>query len=200
LDGGNIWLSKVQNMSSQTLLVDGSRVTDRAGNRLSWQSWHLSADMEYVLFRGDSVKQWRYSSFGNFFVHRLSDGATYPIHPPSHPPSASIAVWSPVGHALAFVNNNDLYVITESELASTNPNAIRVTTDGSSVVFNGVPDWVYEEEVFEGESALWWSPDGSTVAYLRSDETEVREYKLQYYNPSNDAFDVDQFPSELEMK
>lgn len=40
-------------------------------------------------------------------------------------------------------------------------------------MFNGVPDWVYEEEVFSADYALWFSPNGEEIAFLRSDETEV---------------------------
>ena len=30
--------------------------------------------------------------------------------------------------------------------------------------YNGVPDWVFEEEVFEDNKALWWSPAGTRGA------------------------------------
>lgn len=49
-------------------------------------------------------------------------------------------------------------------------------------MFNGVPDWVYEEEVFSGDSALWYSPDGRFVAYLMFDEGDVNEYTFPVYN------------------
>lgn len=197
---GNIMLSTVQNMTEETLLVNSSRVKDSSGNQLHWQSWRLSADMQYVLFRTDTVKQWRHSSFGNFYVHRLSDDRTFPIHAVSTKPTTSIAMWSPVGHSLAYVDNNDLFVITGDQLGAASPQSIRVTNDGSATVFNGVPDWVYEEEVFETDKAVWWSPDGKALAYLRSDESAVKDYKLEYYNPTNDAFDVHQYPTELDMK
>ena len=63
-----------------------------------------------------------------------------------------------------------------------------------------MPDWVYEEEVFSSDYTMWWSPDGKTLAYLRMDEDKVREYKLQYYNPTNDAFESNQYPTELDMR
>ncbi|WWD21310.1 hypothetical protein CI109_105794 [Kwoniella shandongensis] len=197
---GNIVLNTVQNMTLDTVLVDSSLVLDLDGNKLHWQSWALSADMKYVLFKTDHVKQWRHSSFGNYWIYRRSDSVTFPIVAPTHPPTITHCTWSPVGHGLAFVDKNDLYVIPESEMASTQPKPVRVTDDGSEVVFNGVPDWVYEEEVFETDSALWWSPDASTIAYLRSDESDVKDFKLQYYNPSNDAFEPHQYPTELDMK
>jgi dipeptidyl aminopeptidase len=157
--------------------------------------------MEYVLFKTDHVKQWRHSSFGNYYVHRLSDATTFPIQTQSYPPTITKVTWAPVGHSLAFVNKNDLYVLDGGGLeGGDEPKAVRITEDGSEVVFNGVPDWVYEEEVFGTDSALWWSPDGDSIAFLRSDETAVKDFKLQYYNPSNDAFETNQYPSELDMK
>jgi dipeptidyl aminopeptidase len=64
---------------------------------------------------------------------------------------------------------------------------IRITLDGSDTVFNGVPDWVYEEEVFSGDKASWWSPDGRRIAFLKFDETKVMEYKFPIYNEGYSA-------------
>ena len=94
---------------------------------------------------------------------------------------------------------NDLYVVPGAELGETT-SAVRITTDGSDVVFNGVPDWVYEEEVVETDSTTWWSPDGQTIAYLRMNESEVKDYRLQFYNPSTDAYTTNQYTTELDMK
>lgn len=187
-------------MTHSSLLVNSSHVLDAQGHQLDWQTWRLSPDGKYVLFRSNSVQQWRHSTRGNYWIHRLSDASTFPITAPSEPPQIAFASWSPVGHALAFVQSNDLYIIPEKEMSGKEPRAVRVTTDGSETVFNGVPDWVYEEEVYGTDSVLWWSPDGQTVAYLRSDETEVKNYRLQYYNPTGDAFSVHQYPTELDMK
>jgi dipeptidyl aminopeptidase len=193
-------LNTVHDTENGTVLVNSQDVKDTDGNRLHWQSWSLSADMEYVLFKTDHKKQWRHSSFGNYWVFRRKDSVTFPIVPPTNPPTISLVTWSPVGHGLAFVDKNDLYVLPHSELGASKPGVIRVTEDGSPVIFNGVPDWVYEEEVFSSDSALWWSPDGNTIAYLRSDEESVPDYKLQYFNPSSDSYQVHQFPTELDMK
>jgi len=197
---GNIVLNTPQSPENGTILVDSEKVHSPEGQRLNWQTWSLSADMEYVLFKTDHVKQWRHSSFGNYWVHRRSDLVTFPLRSPKNIPTISHVTWAPVGHSLAFVDHNDLFVVDGSQLEGDKPEIIRVTDDGSPVIFNGVPDWVYEEEVFSSDSALWWSPDGNTVAYLRSDEADVPDYKLQYYNPGKDAFEIHQFPTEVDMK
>ena len=62
--------------------------------------------------------------------------------PVSFPAKTSIAVWAPHGHTLAYVLDNDLYI---RRLADDTP--IRLTSDGNATRLNGVPDWIYEEEV-----------------------------------------------------
>lgn len=199
VDQGNIVLGTAESWNTSSLFVDTSKVLDDKGNRLQWDGYKISPDMEYVLFRSNYQKQWRHSSHGNYWVHRVSDSSTWPVLAPTSPPKIAYAAWSPVSHSLAYVSGNDLYIVTAQEVGA-GMNAIRVTDDGSASVFNGVPDWVYEEEVFSTDFALWWSPDGQSIAYLRSDETNVREYTLQYYNPTSDAFTSHPYLTDLEMK
>ena len=41
---------------------------------------------------------------------------------------------------------------------------VQLTNTGMpGVIYNGIPDWVFEEEVFEDNFALWWSPDASKL-------------------------------------
>lgn len=110
------------------------------------------------------------------------------------------AKWSPVGHSIAFVSENDLYVVPGKELESAKPKPTRVTFDGSAVIFNGVPDWVYEEEVFGTDGALWWSPQADTIAYLRSNESAVEVYDLQIFNPTDDAFNINPYTTTVQMR
>jgi len=43
----------------------------------------------------------------------------------------------------------------------------RLTTTGEdAIIFNGVPDWVFEEEVFEEAKALWWAPNGKALVRI----------------------------------
>jgi dipeptidyl aminopeptidase B len=77
---------------------------------------------------------------------------------------------------------------------------IRVTNEGNSSLFFGVPDWVYEEEVFSKPSALWWSPDARRIAFLRSDETKVNDYTFPIYNPTDSSFTVTPYTDFVTMK
>lgn len=77
---------------------------------------------------------------------------------------------------------------------------IRVTASGNASLFHGVPDWVYEEEVFSADFALWWAPDSSKLAYLRFDETAVEEYTFPVYNPTDNSHTVVPYPEHVTMK
>ena len=58
----------------------------------------------------------------------------------------------------------------------------QITTNGqASIIYNGIPDWVFEEEVFEDNSALWWSPDATKLVWGSFDDSDVEPYVLQNY-------------------
>ncbi|CAE6405098.1 unnamed protein product [Rhizoctonia solani] len=185
-ENGSIKLVDLSTQTNRTL-VKRSDVKDEHGNLLAFNSWSLSADASHVLLKTDYVKQYRHSSFGNFYLHRLSDGRTFPLIPPSNPPRVVHAAWSPTGRSIAWVMANDIYVIQEP---SPDAEPLRLTYSGNATLFHGVPDWVYEEEVLASSSALWWSPTSSHIAYLALDETNVLEYVVPVYNPTSDAASV----------
>uniref|UniRef100_A0A8C6TK31 Dipeptidyl-peptidase 4 n=1 Tax=Neogobius melanostomus TaxID=47308 RepID=A0A8C6TK31_9GOBI len=85
--------------------------------------------------------------------------------------------WSPVGHKLAYVWNNDVYVKTSPELDSE-----RVTDSGKvNEIFNGIPDWSYEEEMFSSARGLWWSPGGKFVAYAQFNVSQVPHIEYPWF-------------------
>ena len=48
-------------------------------------------------------------------------------------------------------------------------------------VFNGISDWVYEEEVISDTRALWFSPAGKQVAWIEFNDTDVDVMPLEIY-------------------
>ena len=88
---------------------------------------------------------------------------------------------APGGRFASWVAGNDLFV------AATDGSGIwRVTSDGGKTVFNGLLDWVYQEEVYgRGDfQAHWWSPDGQRVVFLRLDETAVKDFTVIDHVPA----------------
>jgi dipeptidyl aminopeptidase B len=142
------------------------------------------------------VKQWRHSSFGNYYIHDLTSHTTHALTAPTHPPITAYAKWSPTGQSIAYVIANDLFVLPSPSSSS----PIRVTSSGNASLFHGVPDWVYEEEIFSADFALWWSPNSAKLAYLRFDETAVDEFTFPVYNPTEDSYAVVPYPEHVTMK
>ena len=59
---------------------------------------------------------------------------------------------------------------------------IQLTYTGvESIIFNGIPDWVVEEDVFQDNKALRWSPDGSKLVYGVFNDTLVNTVDLPLY-------------------
>ena len=59
-------------------------------------------------------------------------------------------------------------------------NERQLTTDGSAAlrIKYGTASWVYGEELGQ-TTAMWWSPDGTKLAYYRFDESPVKDFYLQ---------------------
>ncbi|GBP03076.1 Venom dipeptidyl peptidase 4 [Eumeta japonica] len=86
-------------------------------------------------------------------------------------------VWGPSGTACAFVYLNNVYY-----KSSLNADAVQLTTTGTSnIIYNGIPDWVYEEEVFSSNIALWFSLDGSKMSYATFNDEMVRVMRVPHY-------------------
>lgn len=116
--------------------------------------------------------------------------------------SVSIASWAPAEKksewpSIVFVEDNNLFYINNVDKPK---EVLNITSDGAKTVFNGINDWVYEEEIFGDDAALWWSPDGKKIVYLRFDETDVPVYSLPIYNPSADAGKETAYPTNTEIK
>ncbi|HOS73346.1 MAG TPA: DPP IV N-terminal domain-containing protein, partial [Bacteroidales bacterium] len=80
------------------------------------------------------------------------------------------------GSKIAYTRNRDLYVYDLVSFKET-----RLTHDASDRIYNGYASWVYMEEILGRASrfaAFWWSPDGSRIAYLRTDESDVPMFTL----------------------
>ncbi|CCJ28491.1 unnamed protein product [Pneumocystis jirovecii] len=123
-------------------------------------------------------KRWRHSYFGNYWVYDVKKQELTPLIKDQSNAKVSYARWSPTGHKLAYVYENDIYVQDGAE------NAQRVTTDGSDDIFNGIPDWVYEEEVFSTNHVFWWSPDSKYLAFMRTNDTEVENIHIPLHMES----------------
>ena len=135
-----------------------------------------SPDLKKVLVASEVQKNWRHSFTARYWVFDVSTQTGEALDPDKPTERMQLASWSPTSDAVVFTRNNNMFM---RRLDS--KNVTQITLDGGTELFNGVPDWVYEEEVFAGNSATWWSEDGKYVAYLRTDEAAVPEYPIQFF-------------------
>ncbi len=101
------------------------------------------------------------------------------------------AAESPNGKLRAFYRDRNLWL---SDVGGANE--VQVTTDGSATerIKYGTASWVYGEELNQN-TAMWWSPDSTKLAYYRFDEKQVPDYYLQVDQTEvQSKMDVEAYP------
>ncbi|OTB14158.1 hypothetical protein K445DRAFT_319344 [Daldinia sp. EC12] len=135
-----------------------------------------SPDLKKVLIATETKSVWRYSFTGVYWIFDVESQTAEPLNPQDPHLRVQLAQWSPKSDAIIYTSANNLYV---RRLES--KEVVQITKDGGPEYFYGIPDWVYEEEVFGDNSATWWSEKGDFVAFLRTNETLVPEYPIQFF-------------------
>jgi dipeptidyl-peptidase-4 len=142
---------------------------------IAMEGYSFSGDEKKLMIETDGEPIYRYSSFAFNYVFDRASKKLVPLSDASKP-KQRLATFSPDGGKAAFVRDNNLFVVDLGTMAET-----QITTDGEwNKVLNGATDWVYEEE-FALVQGYAWSPDGSKLMYLRSDESGVKEFDLTLY-------------------
>lgn len=136
--------------------------------------YHLSADHKYVAFVSNYTKLWRHSFKATYSIYDL-DAKTFVNS--NIPDEVQFFAWAPKGNKLAYVWKNNVYIKT----SPTSPPQ-QVTVNGmDNEIFNGIPDWVYEEEMFSSGQGFWWSPNGKYLAYMESNDTQVHHIEYTWF-------------------
>ncbi|KAF7555811.1 hypothetical protein G7Z17_g1855 [Cylindrodendrum hubeiense] len=136
-----------------------------------------SPDLTKVLIGINREKNWRHSFTATYFVFDVESQTAEPLVPLDIDAKVQLASWSPQSDAISFTQENNLYI----RRLTGKKDVVQITSDGGPEYFYGIPDWVYEEEVFGDRGATWWSEDGKYVAFLRTNETGVPEYPVQFF-------------------
>lgn len=151
----------------------------------------LSPDRTQVLIRYDVRNIFRHSIVAKYAILTIDGGTATTI---SNGDEIQVCLWSPTGNSIAFVKNNDVYYINAA-----NGIEKRLTFDGvPGVIYNGVPDWVYEEEVFGTDYALWFSPDSTKMAIVSFDDTNVEEFTYHIYGEPGSL--ANQYPEDVTLR
>lgn len=129
---------------------------------------------ETMIMINTNVKTiYRHSFLADYYLY---DFKNKEIKPLSANGSQQLATFSPDGLRIAFVRDNNIFV-HDLRFGT----EVRITHDGKfNHILNGAPDWVYEEE-FGFSRAFEWAPDGSAIAFLKSDESNVKEFMMNMF-------------------
>ena len=189
LNDGRHYTRKQSNVIKKYDLTTGDFVEDildgaTLGTDFTIGSYSFNSDESKIVIMNNRESIYRRSFKANYYVY---DRATKQLSEVFDGDKISYGTLSPDDKQIAFVHNNNLY---SKDLSSNVITAI--TTDGEyNKIVNGAADWVYEEE-FAFAKAFFWSPDSKKIAFIRFDETEVKEFTMQMYNdemyPENVVF------------
>lgn len=96
------------------------------------------------------------------------------------------AQWGPIGSQLVFVysstnSSSNLYYMPDG-LQRT----FRITNDADRCINNGIPDWLYEEEILAVSTAFWLSQDGTQLSYAQFNDTNVKFQEYPWYGDAVD--------------
>lgn len=179
-------------------LIAGKEFVDwYSANNL--QSYRMSPDEKFILARKNYMKQWRHSFYSDYYVFDLTTNTEVTDADILNHKQAQYAAWSPSGHKLIWVSNNkDIYYQTGSNGFASSTTK-RVTDDGGwcidephileieypgtsgKCMYNGVPEWNYEEEMVGTTNTIYWAPDSSTFVFVSFDVSEIPLLEYSVY-------------------
>uniref|UniRef100_A0A8C8GEF9 Dipeptidyl peptidase like 10 n=1 Tax=Oncorhynchus tshawytscha TaxID=74940 RepID=A0A8C8GEF9_ONCTS len=137
--------------------------------------YSVSPDLKYVLFAYDVKQVFRHSYMASYSIYNVHTREVWELDPPEVLNSIlQYAAWGVQGQQLIYIFENNIYY--QSDVKS---NSLRLTSSGKEgVIFNGITDWLYEEEILQSHIAHWWSPDGERLAFLVLNDTLVPNMAL----------------------
>ncbi|MFZ8835481.1 MAG: S9 family peptidase [Flavobacteriales bacterium] len=141
----------------------------------SFRGYDFSADESRIMISTSIEPLYRHSYYADFYVYNLNSKSTVAISDFAEG-KQRLATFSPSAGHVAFMRDNNVFVVDLETMKET-----QVTTDGEiNGIINGATDWVYEEE-FGDDNGLFWSPSGRYLAFMRFDETDVKEFGMPMY-------------------
>ncbi|XP_031344560.1 venom dipeptidyl peptidase 4-like isoform X1 [Photinus pyralis] len=172
-ESGNIY--KVDAADGQKyLFLDKNIFTDYPSSTLTF-----SNDLKFVLIKHNIKRVFRRSDTAQYTVYDIDEQQYHHLH---NGEALQYVVWDRQGKSLAYVYlNNIYYAETVGGIATPR----QITSDGvPGIIYNGVPDWVYEEEVLSSGSALWFSPNGKGLVFIQFDDRKVNDFHYFIYGNS----------------
>lgn len=155
-------------------IFDASSVSENSEFNGKMDDYTFSKDESKILIKTETESIYRRSTRANFYVWDKNNNTLTTVEAAGKQRYTS---FSDDATKVAFVRENNMYYknLVNGEIT-------QITPDGKfNSIINGSADWVYEEE-FAIAKAFEWSPDGNKIAFLRFDESAVKEFTMTLYN------------------
>ncbi len=150
------------------------------------QIYKLDNNEKYLLIGTKTASIYRRSFKAFYYIYDLKNKKIFPLSDTTKG-KQSFADFSFDGSKIAFVRDNNLFVTDINNNVET-----AITTDGKyNFIINAMADWVYEEELHMSQ-AFSWAPDGKNIAFLRFNESRVKEFSMTMWG--------DLYPEEYRYK
>lgn len=136
--------------------------------------------LNYAIIGTNIEKEFRHSSHGNYWLYDIKLKTFKPIKTES-----TDGTFQELAYCHFSPNYNFIYLVYANELYVQNlqsgSSPVKISPDGKPDTFNGKADWVYEEEIFGDDVAVWWAPDDSKLVFAQIDDTAVPDYEFPTY-------------------
>lgn len=155
-------------------ILVGNALKDVSGFKGRIGSYRFNSDESMIMLKSETESIYRRSTKAYFHVYNIKDKSLTPVYELD---KVMYATLSPDATKVAYVWENNIYYL-DLKTGLTH----HVTYDGAfNEIINGSADWVYEEE-FSFAKAFFWSSDSKKIAYMRFDESQVKEFTMTRYN------------------
>jgi dipeptidyl-peptidase-4 len=158
---------------ARSVLVAAREMTPAgAAEPLDFDDYEWSADRNQLRLFTNTERVWRANTRGDYWVLDRRGGTLKKLGGDAPASTLMYAKFAPQGDRVAYVRQGEVYVERLADGRIT-----RLTAGATSLLVNGMTDWVYEEE-FGLRDGFRWSPDGTRVAYWQFDMTGVPTFLL----------------------
>jgi dipeptidyl-peptidase-4 len=172
-----------------TIVLSDEILTSLSKNSLTISeinSYTFSKNEDKILLATEVEYIYRRTSKAFYYVFDMKENSLKSVSEAAKG-KISFATFSEDGEKVAFVRNLNLFY---KELKT--GKEVQITFDGEeNHILNGLPDWVYEEEL-DISKTFFWSPNGKYLTYTRFDESNVKEFSMTTWG--------DLYPEEYKYK
>ena len=146
-----------------------------------------SPNTEFIFVKTSKLENWERILSKKFITLFIENRNIIYVRPENANEGALLqaARWSTNGGDLVFVYKDNVYFMAEGFVTVN-----RVTENTDKYIYNGIPDWIYEEEILAVSTAFWFNAEGSKLAYAQFNDTGVDIQEYPWYGDTIDDSNV----------